>query len=159
MYTLPVNSPMTASSGLPFSPVMQQQAMVTLLLIENSQAMSFIWDDLRDRYLPSVVTKLGSADPTVSVSSHDGSNPLRVLSSYHQQNKMLVLESLPQQNRGFSPVPRQYDALETGLCDVRFNYDPCNRLTVGKIWNGVDVSGKYSTKGNHPNLHMKFVSF
>ena len=131
---------MSASSSLPFNPVMQQQAIAILLLIENSQAMSFIWDDLRDRYLPSLVTKLGSADPAVSVSDHDGSIPFYdPSSSYLPQNKTLVLESLPLQNREFAPVPRQYDAPQNGLRDVRLNHDPCNRLTVGKIWNGIDV--------------------
>jgi hypothetical protein len=64
---------MTTSSNLPFSPVMQQQTVATVLLIENSQALSFIWADLRDRYLPSLVTQLGSADPAATVSSHNGS--------------------------------------------------------------------------------------
>jgi len=122
---------------------MQHQAVATLLLIENSQAISFIWADLRDRYLPSLVTKLESADPAVSVSmmaqiyyasSH----------SYQPQNKTMVLESLPLQNRDFPPIPRQYDTAYNGLCAMQFNYDPGNRLSLGKIRNGVDVSGAYS---------------
>jgi hypothetical protein len=70
MYTNPTNSPMNATSALPYSPVAQQQAVTTLLLIENSQAMSFIWADLRDRYLPSLVTRLESAELAALVRSH-----------------------------------------------------------------------------------------
>lgn len=34
------------------------QAVVTLLLIENSSSMSTVWSLLRDRYLPNVLRKI-----------------------------------------------------------------------------------------------------
>lgn len=139
MYANPIDSPINATSSLPFSPIMQHQTIATLLLIENSQAMSFIWADLRDRYLPSLVTKLGSVDPAFS-------------------NKTIVLESLPLQNTEFSPVPLSHDALQNSLCDVRFNYDPCNRLSAGKIWSVVDFLASAKFQGQPAVRHLIVVA-
>lgn len=43
------------------------------------------------------------------------------------------------QDEGHPAIPRQYDALKGGFPDFRFNLDPENRLSVGKIWRGADV--------------------
>lgn len=59
-----------------------------------------------------------------------------------------MLETLPPEDQKSAPiVPRQHDGLHNGLRDFRFNYDPRNRLSVGKISNGIDVSGSPSLCG------------
>lgn len=51
-------------AGNPMShPMMARPAVATLLLIENSQALSNNWADLRDQYLRPLVDKLKSANP------------------------------------------------------------------------------------------------
>jgi len=58
--------PMDGNSTL-FRPVVPHQAVATLLLIENSQAMSYVWPDLRDLYLRKLVDTLEGANPAVPV--------------------------------------------------------------------------------------------
>jgi hypothetical protein len=62
--------PIAGSSTL-FKPAVPHQAVATLLLIENSQAMSYVWSDLRDLYLRTLVDTLEGVNPAVPV-CHDG---------------------------------------------------------------------------------------
>lgn len=53
---------------------------------------------------------------------------------------MSVLESYPCQDHGSnSSVPRQYISYRDGLRDLKFNYAPENRISVGRINGCLDV--------------------
>lgn len=52
-----------------FKTSIPNQRTDVLLLVENSQAMSFIWDDLRDRYLGRLMDKLKLATESCAVST------------------------------------------------------------------------------------------
>ena len=49
---------MHMAAGSPFETASPHQAIAVLLLIENSQPMSFIWPDLRDLYLTKLVDNI-----------------------------------------------------------------------------------------------------
>jgi hypothetical protein len=51
-----------------FKPVIPGQAVATLVLIENSQAMVNSWSDLRDHHLPTLLGTMRLANPIVPVS-------------------------------------------------------------------------------------------
>ena len=51
-----------------FKPAHPQQPVATLMLIENSQSMSFIWADLRDQYLGRLIDGVAAANPSVPAS-------------------------------------------------------------------------------------------
>ena len=43
------------------------KAVVTLILIENSQGMLTVWNDLRQHYLPTLLGSMRMANPVVPV--------------------------------------------------------------------------------------------
>jgi hypothetical protein len=53
-----------------FKPVVPGEAVVTLVLIENSQAMVHSWSDLRDHHLPTLLGTMKLANPIVPVRLH-----------------------------------------------------------------------------------------
>ena len=53
-----------------FRPVVPGEAVATLVLIENSQAMVQNWSDLRDHHLPTLLGTMRLANPIVPVSRH-----------------------------------------------------------------------------------------
>jgi len=52
-----------------FRPVVPGEAVATLVLIENSQAMVQSWSDLRDHHLPTLLGTMRLANPIVPVST------------------------------------------------------------------------------------------
>ncbi|KAF5376439.1 hypothetical protein D9615_008679 [Tricholomella constricta] len=132
-------SPIALNSSSQLEPVMQHQAVATLLMIENSQAMSLMWSDLQDRYLLNVMTRFENANPAAPITT-------------------LILESLPTHDTGFPAVPRQYSAVRAGLQDVRFNWDPQNRLTAGKIWSGIEFLASTEFQGQPVVRHLVIVA-
>ena len=50
-----------------FKPTLPHQPVATVILVENSEAMSHIWSDLRDQYLNKLVDSLVVANPFVPV--------------------------------------------------------------------------------------------
>ena len=50
-----------------FKPIFPQQPVATVILVENSEAMSHIWSDLQDQYLNKLVDSLVVANPFVPV--------------------------------------------------------------------------------------------
>lgn len=111
---------MYMATGSPFETASPHQAIAVLLLVENSQPMSFIWPDLRDLYLTKLVDNIEKTTAPTPIIS-------------------LVLESYPSQGTQAS-FPRQYNGLHEGLRDLRFNGSPDNKLNVAKISTGIDVS-------------------
>jgi hypothetical protein len=53
-----------------FKPVVPGEAVATLVLIENSQAMVNWWPDLHDHHLPTLLGTVRLANPIVPVSRH-----------------------------------------------------------------------------------------
>jgi hypothetical protein len=53
-----------------FKPVVPGEAVATLVLIENSQAMVGGWSDLRDHHLPTLLGTMRLANPIVPVRLH-----------------------------------------------------------------------------------------
>lgn len=43
------------------------KAVVTLILIENSQGMRTVWNDLRQHYLPTLLGTMRVANPVIPV--------------------------------------------------------------------------------------------
>jgi hypothetical protein len=50
-----------------FKPIFPHQPVATVILVENSEAMSRIWSDLQDHYLNKLVDSLVVANPFVPV--------------------------------------------------------------------------------------------
>ena len=50
-----------------FKPIFPQQPVATVILVENSEAMSHIWTDLQDQYLNKLVDSLVGANSFVAV--------------------------------------------------------------------------------------------
>ena len=54
-----------------FKAVMLGEAVASLVLIENSQAMVQGWSDLRDHHLPTLLGTIRLANPIVPVRLHE----------------------------------------------------------------------------------------
>ncbi|KAF8063316.1 hypothetical protein FPV67DRAFT_236967 [Lyophyllum atratum] len=135
-FTIPPTAP---SSSSPFKPLMQYQAVATLFLIENSRTMSTMWPDLQDRYLQNIMTGFENANPMAPVTT-------------------LILESLPVHDTGFPAIPRQYNALRSGLQDVGFNWDVQNRLSADKILSGIEFLASAEFLGQPTMRHLIIVA-
>ncbi|KAF7416316.1 hypothetical protein PC9H_002581 [Pleurotus ostreatus] len=128
------------SAGI-FRPPMPNQAVATLLLIENSRTMASLWSDLRDHYLQPLVETLERPYPPVPTT-------------------MFVLPSLPPTDDPslYSAVHHQSNGLHNGLRDIRFNYDPSNRLTPARISTGIDLLASTKFQGQAAALHLVIVA-
>jgi hypothetical protein len=129
---------MSPSSNM-FKPIFPQQPVATVILVENSEAMSHIWSDLQDQYLNKLVDSLVVANPFVPVGA-----VLLIYCKCHSlicvQPTVLVLESYACQDHGSnSPLPQQYSGYHDGLRDIKFNYTPENRISVGIVNDCIDV--------------------
>ena len=123
----------------PFKPIFPQQPVATVILVENSEAMSHIWSDLQDQYLNKLVDSLVVANPYVPVGVFllILQVPLAYLCI---QPTVLVLESYACQDHGSnSSFPQQYSGYHDGLRDLKFNYTPENRISVGIVNGCIDV--------------------
>ncbi|TFK38329.1 hypothetical protein BDQ12DRAFT_735464 [Crucibulum laeve] len=133
---------MPSMSSTLFRAPLPHQAVTALLLVENSEAMSFIWPDLRDLYLHKLIDNLQSANPNTQVT-------------------VLVSETFPAQIQvhGLSPgTPRQHAGLQAGLQDLQFNYAPGNRITASMINNGIDFLTSFNFQGQPGALHLIVVA-
>lgn len=129
---------MYMATGSPFETASPHQAIAVLLLVENSQPMSFIWPDLRDLYLTKLVDNIEKTTAPTPIIS-------------------LVLESYPSQGTQAS-FPRQYNGLHEGLRDLRFNGSPDNKLNVAKISTGIDCLISVESQGRPAALHLIIVA-
>lgn len=125
-------------AGSPFETASPHQAIAVLLLVENSQPMSFIWPDLRDLYLTKLVDNIEKTNAPTPIIS-------------------LVLESYPSQGTP-SSFPRQYNGLHEGLRDLRFNGSPDNKLSAAKISSGIDCLISLESEGRPAALHLIIVA-
>ena len=50
-----------------FKPPFPHQPIAAVILVENSEAMSYIWSDLQDQYLTKLMDSLAVANPFVPV--------------------------------------------------------------------------------------------
>ncbi|KNZ78916.1 hypothetical protein J132_08141 [Termitomyces sp. J132] len=131
--------PPTHRSSPLFSHAMHHQAVAALFLIENSQAMMTMWSDLRDYFLQDVMTRLSVSNPAAPITT-------------------LVSGSLPTNDTAFTAAPRQYSTLQSGLLDLRFNWDPKNRFSVETIWRYVDYLAATDMYGMPAVRHLVIVA-
>ncbi|TFK24476.1 hypothetical protein FA15DRAFT_687476 [Coprinopsis marcescibilis] len=125
-----------------FKTTSANQTVDVLLLVENSQAMSIIWDDLRDRYLDMVMARLKGA-------SEPASNDINVW----------VLES--QSLQGSSTTePRQYRDPHHAIRQVCLNYLVENRISSCKVNAAIDFLSGLKSKSGHEarSLHLIIVA-
>jgi hypothetical protein len=132
---------MSLNSNFLFKPSVPQQPVATVILVENSQAMSHIWSDLQDQYLNKLVDNLVAANPFAPVC--DDSDLLQVPLVYHFfyiQLTVSVLENYACQDHGSnSSLPRQCSGYHDGLRDLKFNFAPENRISAGRVNSCIDV--------------------
>ncbi|KAF8344650.1 hypothetical protein F5887DRAFT_256944 [Amanita rubescens] len=108
------------------------QAVVTLLLIENSSSMSTVWTLLRDRYLPNVLRK---------IETH---------STFYIETSSLS------QSLTIPPPPLKiYQGNVEGL---NFEHGPRNKLGVEKIHNSIDLLISIATRTPLVALHLVIVA-
>ncbi|KAH6902570.1 hypothetical protein BKA70DRAFT_1518061 [Coprinopsis sp. MPI-PUGE-AT-0042] len=124
-----------------FNAPVPDQPTDVLLLVENSQAMSYIWDDLRDRYLQRLMNKLHPAEPATG--------PLNVW----------VLESQPLQASS-TTQPRRYHDPRRALNEVCLNYMPENRISSTRVDGAIEflagLASHNHTQGH--SLHLIIVA-
>ncbi|KAF9221197.1 hypothetical protein BS17DRAFT_284920 [Gyrodon lividus] len=126
-----------SSSGAPaiFNSGPAVKAVITLILIENSQEMVSAWDDLRGHYLPTLLGTMRMANPIVPVRFFAS---FRLPASCILQIPVLWLTTTPAGNDSTSPYsapPRQYNQLP----ELRFNLSPDNRITSRIINRAIEL--------------------
>ncbi|KAF8174573.1 hypothetical protein BJ912DRAFT_1046492 [Pholiota molesta] len=132
---------MAPLQSLLFKPTTPHQPIAILMLIENSLAMSQIWPDLRDQYVTRVVETATSANVATT--------PITVS----------VLESYPCQDHGANPsLPRQYSGNHDALGDLKFNHNPDNKISIGRINSCVDFLDSFKYQGQPAALHLIIVA-
>ncbi|KAJ2913262.1 hypothetical protein MD484_g7148, partial [Candolleomyces efflorescens] len=132
-----------------------------MLLVENSQKMSVIWDDLRDRYLSCLMERLEAAnDPQPVRVSRVAAFPRWQVGSKppsKASTTVWVLESQPSQ-AGSTALPRQYINPQAALRDVRLNCLPENRLSYNKVDEAVNFLSSLRGSGEARALHLIVVA-
>ncbi|KAL4066619.1 hypothetical protein J3A83DRAFT_4374681 [Scleroderma citrinum] len=132
---------MSQSGGIPpiFKSDPAAKAVITLVLIENSQEMVPAWSDLRGHYLPTLLGTMRVANPVVPI-------------------PILWLTTAPVGNDSTSqavPPPRQYNQLP----DLKFSFQPGNRISSRIINRSIEASGLSCTTGCHGvSLHLIIVA-
>ncbi|KIL00165.1 hypothetical protein PAXRUDRAFT_23393 [Paxillus rubicundulus Ve08.2h10] len=97
------------------------KAVITLILIENSQEMVSAWEDLRGHYLPTLLGTMRMSNPVVPI-------PVLWLTTSPTGDDSTTLHS---------PPPRQYNQLP----ELRFNFSPDNRINSRVIDRAIEVEG------------------
>ncbi|KAG6902707.1 hypothetical protein C0995_012847 [Termitomyces sp. Mi166 len=98
-----------------------------------------MWPDLRDHLLQDIMTRLSLPNPAAPITT-------------------LVSESLPASDSSFTAAPRQYDTLQNGLRDLKFNWEPKNRFSVETIWHHVDYLAATDFYGMPAVRHIVIVA-
>ena len=65
--SLTCNTPLTSTVPHHIVAKVSNQTVATVLLVENSRAMSYIWSDLQDQYLNKLIDNIATADQFVPV--------------------------------------------------------------------------------------------
>ncbi|KAI9566592.1 hypothetical protein HD554DRAFT_2174249 [Boletus coccyginus] len=116
------------------------KAVVTLVLIENSQAMLSAWNDLRQHYLPTLLGTMRIANPVVPI-------PVLWLTTAPVGDDAASVHSAP---------PRQYNQLP----DLKFSFSPDNRITSRIIYRATELMLEAATQfqGGPVNYHLFVVA-
>ncbi|KAH7886585.1 hypothetical protein F5I97DRAFT_1926913 [Phlebopus sp. FC_14] len=115
------------------------KAVITLVLIENSQEMYSAWPELRDHYLPTLLGTMRVANPVVPI-------PVLWLTTTPAGEDSTSLQSAP---------PRQYNQLP----ELKFAFHPDNRITSRIISRAIELmlEAKAPFQGL-VNLHLIIVA-
>ncbi|KAF8628772.1 hypothetical protein AX15_003728 [Amanita polypyramis BW_CC] len=111
------------------------QAVATLLLIENSSPMSTIWHVFRDRYLPSILRKIG--------------RPSSAHSTFFIESSSL--------SPGLT-VPPQFKVYRGCASELEFDCDPSNTISLEKIYNSLDLLTSMAIQALPVALHLIIVA-
>ncbi|KAF8972209.1 hypothetical protein BDZ97DRAFT_2015371 [Flammula alnicola] len=111
-----------------FKPALPRQPVAMLMLIENSQTMSYIWPNLQDQCLDQLIDILVAANPSAPIPGTDDS------------------------------LPRRYNGYHDGLRGVVFNSNPENRISPGRINSCIDFLDSIKFQGQPAALHLTIVS-
>ncbi|KAG6372108.1 hypothetical protein JVT61DRAFT_8822 [Boletus reticuloceps] len=116
------------------------KALITLILIENSQAMFSSWNDLRQHYLPTLLGSMRIANPVVPI-------PVLWLTTAPVGDDATSLHSAP---------PRQYNQLP----DLKFSFSPDNRITSRIVTRATELMLEAATQfqGGPINFHLFIVT-
>lgn len=115
-------------------------AVDLLLLIENSQEMARVWNDLKDRYLGALVQRIQLAH------QHLPANPT-----------VWVLESQPLRTDA-TPDIRQYYDHHSALLDVQLNTVPENRLSYAKVDEAANFLASLRSPNEERALHLVVIA-
>ncbi|KAL4062435.1 hypothetical protein V8B97DRAFT_2026764 [Scleroderma yunnanense] len=133
---------MSQSGGIPpiFKSDPAAKAVITLVLIENSQEMVPAWSDLRGHYLPTLLGTMRVANPVVPI-------------------PILWLTTAPVGNDSTSqavPPPRQYNQLP----DLKFSFQPGNRISSRIINRSIELILKAALRFHDGpvSLHLIIVA-
>ncbi|KAF8836103.1 hypothetical protein BDN67DRAFT_362409 [Paxillus ammoniavirescens] len=131
-----------SSSGTPaiFNSGPAVKAVITLILIENSQEMVSAWEDLRGHYLPTLLGTMRMSNPVVPI-------PVLWLTTSPTGDDSTTLHS---------PPPRQYNQLP----ELRFNFSPDNRISSRVINRAIELMMEATAPfyGEPVNLHLIIVA-
>ncbi|KJA16053.1 hypothetical protein HYPSUDRAFT_207373 [Hypholoma sublateritium FD-334 SS-4] len=117
----------------------QLQPIALLILVENSSAVSNVWTDLRDHHLVNLAANIKA----------EVERPIVVS----------VLESYPCQDHGPNPSPpHQHSDAEVALRDVKFNPNPDNKISIGRINTCIDFLDSFKYQGQPAALHLIIVA-
>ncbi|KAH7925796.1 hypothetical protein BV22DRAFT_408626 [Leucogyrophana mollusca] len=100
------------------------KAVITLVLIENSQEMVAAWPDLRDHYLPTLLGTMRMANPLVPI-------PILWLTSTRVGDDKVSMES---------GRPREYNQLP----ELQFCLDPDNKISPHSISHAIELISEAS---------------
>ncbi|KAH7915768.1 hypothetical protein BJ138DRAFT_1109298 [Hygrophoropsis aurantiaca] len=116
------------------------KAVITLVLIENSQEMVPAWPDLRDRYLPILLGTMRLANPLVPI-------PVLWLTSTRVGDDKVSTET---------PRPRQFNQLP----ELQFCYDHDNKISPHSISHAIELISEASApfQGQPISRHLIIVS-
>lgn len=122
-----------------FTPAEREQPVIVLLIIENSYATSNIWHDLWSGCLNTLVEMFEGANSGSPVCGTIQSFLLLIKYGLPKMT-VFVLESMPPQDGNISPGINPQLCLRDGFQNLRFNFDPGNRLSIELLDHGIDVS-------------------
>jgi hypothetical protein len=129
-----------------FRSVLPNQAVATLLLIENSKAMSTIWPNIRDKHLPTLIDTLGIANPLAPVGPVFFGRPNSIAD--FQKINILVFTSSPGEDQAPATLRQReyYEPLK-----LQFHHHPDNRVSATTISCGIEVG---SMRNGHPVVYF-----
>lgn len=114
----------------------QNHAHTILLLIENSQKMLSVWQELKDNYLNPLLGSIGQSSGAVQVRREMPYS--RNSHSVRLQPSLFVIESSVDPNIA-SYSPRQYSSSQSALMSVNFGYGLDGRISPTRVEHCIQV--------------------